>query len=986
MREEMMSVDSVRACSAREMALCLLSAVSLSAGHALAVDTPPNPSVYFPSMGRVAALKAPPIDTPPTIGPDARRLLNRFPGVHPMSWRGNIIGFYGSPMTHGDSPKAAAETFIKDHGKAFGAGWLQLEPTWDIPLHDGRFHVFHYNQILAGLPVEFGRFTVVVRTDPQNPLGDLDNRVVQGKGRLASIPVGGFKPDLVTGATAVDIAKTLKGFTDLTTWSDAKQVVYFGEGDMDAWITPIRAWKITGELPGQPRKYSFFIDSATGEVVFIRGEVFFADVTGTVQANITPGGGCIAPGNPPTLRPLSDINVTSGATSALTDPLGAYTLSLAGAGPVNVSTTVGSGNWAQVFSPQEPTTPILNQTISALLPGSASFVLNTALTDFPTAQANGFFYQTLTHNYLKALEPAWTGIDFALPVNVNLNNSGGITSCNAFYNGASTNFFVNAGGCNNTAGGSVVSHEYGHHIVNQLGLAQGAFGEGFGDTMSMMIFDDPVIGRDFTTTGGVVRTPDTANTQYPCSGTEVHFCGQILAGSLWEIRKAYVNFFGPVDGLALVRQEHADWAMITSGGVGTASANPQTAIDWLTVDDNNGDINDGTPNYTRLASAYAMHSIPVPPILPLIFKFPDGLPESVRPGVASAIRVRIQAITATPNPSTAKLFYREGSSGAFAQASLTPTTGDEYRAVIPTTSCARVEYYFSVQDTVGATYLSPSNAPAGAYAIIATDGSAWSTVVADTFESGGAGWTPSESPSGTAAVTGQWTLGDPNGTAAQPEDDHTAAGLNCWFTGQAAAGATVGTNDVDSGSVTLTSPAFDLSGAADGRIGFWLWYNNFAGSAPDADLFTTQVSSDNGTTWVTADVVGPVTSVNFPGWQHREFRLLQVPGIAPSAQVRVRFIAEDAGSGSIVEAAVDDLLVERASCNLCLADLDDGSNIGTPDGGVDIADLLFFIARFELGDIAADLDNDGDPAQSQPDGGVDINDLLFFLSRFETGC
>ena len=33
----------------------------------------------------------------------------------------------------------------------------------------------------------------------------------------------------------------------------------------------------------------------------------------------------------------------------------------------------------------------------------------------------------------------------------------------------------------------------------------------------------------------------------------------------------------------------------------------------------------------------------------------------------------------------------------------------------------------------------------------------------------------------------------------------------------------------------------------------------------------------------------------------------------------------------------------------------------------------------------ADLDNDGDPAQALPDGGVDINDLLFFLARFEIG-
>lgn len=33
-----------------------------------------------------------------------------------------------------------------------------------------------------------------------------------------------------------------------------------------------------------------------------------------------------------------------------------------------------------------------------------------------------------------------------------------------------------------------------------------------------------------------------------------------------------------------------------------------------------------------------------------------------------------------------------------------------------------------------------------------------------------------------------------------------------------------------------------------------------------------------------------------------------------------------------------------------------------------------------------DLDSDGDPATGTPDGAVTIEDLLFFLARFELGC
>ncbi len=70
--------------------------------------------------------------------------------------------------------------------------------------------------------------------------------------------------------------------------------------------------------------------------------------------------------------------------------------------------------------------------------------------------------------------------------------------------------------------------------------------------------------------------------------------------------------------------------------------------------------------------------------------------------------------------------------------------------------------------------------------------------------------------------------------------------------------------------------------------------------------------------------------------------------------------------------------------NVCPADLDDGSGTGTPDAGVDINDLLYFLVQFEAGSEDADLDNGS--GTGTPDGGVDINDLLYFLLRFEGGC
>lgn len=68
----------------------------------------------------------------------------------------------------------------------------------------------------------------------------------------------------------------------------------------------------------------------------------------------------------------------------------------------------------------------------------------------------------------------------------------------------------------------------------------------------------------------------------------------------------------------------------------------------------------------------------------------------------------------------------------------------------------------------------------------------------------------------------------------------------------------------------------------------------------------------------------------------------------------------------------------------CVADFDDGSGTGNPDGGVTIEDLIYYLGIFDQGLICADVD-DGS-GTGNPDGGVTIEDLLYFLTRFDLGC
>ncbi len=927
----------------------------------------------------------------------AQNLVLRHPGARVQSLYGRPYRIDGVPMTRGATPEASARLFLAQHGPALGVEGLDLVQTSAHSLGQGRFMAYGYGQFLDGLPVERGHVTVVVRThiDATDPS---HNSVVLVKSRLAAEPAGGFAPDTVDSVEAVLSVKNAAEYSDLVRFTAPEMVVYDGRGDQDGWMTPVRAWKFEGEQPDlrRHRRFEFFVDAGTGAIVGVRSLLHFqGTVSGTVQGFISTGNRADSAANPPVQLPILGLRATASGVTDVTDAAGQYDLALGVAGPVNVDVDLAgvgatvAGPWVRIAD-SVTGTPILTATQSSPVPGTANLVINAAPTQFQTAMANAFHYQSLTHDYILALAPTFTVIDSQLPANVNFITSAGITYCNAYYSaGTSTNFFQLGGGCNNTAYASVISHEYGHHIVQNLpgNPPQGAFGEGFSDTMSMLMYDDAIIGRDFRTNGGVVRTPDTANVLYPCAtgqcaGLASHCCGQLIGGAVWEVRKAFGTAYGQAPGLTIVRQLHADWAMITEGpepGVTANSAWLGTAEDWVAMDDNDGNVLNGSPNYALLRSAFAQHNINLPEIVPASITFPTGLPGLIAPGTPEDIDFVAIAGSSLPAPGTGKLFYRTSPGGTFQQASVVQTSPNNYTGTIPG-SCGEVEYYFSVDLQGGGTVLSPSAAPATLYSLFA--GTAGAAVFSDDFEID-RGWVVT---AGTPAATlGLWTRGDPLGTAAQPEDDHTAAGTLCFFTGQGTVGGAVGEADVDGGQTILNSPLINLAGYPSAQVEYWAWYDNTRGASPAADVFTVQASSNGTSNWVTIDTLGPSTN-NAGGWTNRVVSLASFPTLALTSTMRFRFIAEDAGSGSIVEAALDDFSVRPIECSTppCVADVDNGSGTGTPDGGVDISDLLYYLTLFDAGNIAADLDNGS--GTGTPDGGVDISDLLYFLVRFDLGC
>ncbi|HEY6572189.1 MAG TPA: FlgD immunoglobulin-like domain containing protein, partial [Candidatus Eisenbacteria bacterium] len=123
----------------------------------------------------------------------------------------------------------------------------------------------------------------------------------------------------------------------------------------------------------------------------------------------------------------------------------------------------------------------------------------------------------------------------------------------------------------------------------------------------------------------------------------------------------------------------------------------------------------------------------------------------------------------------------------------------------------------------------------------------------------------------------------------------------CFVTGNGSTGA-IGEADVDNGKTTLTSPVLNLSGVVDPRVVYWRWYSNNAGSGAGEDPFITLLSNDGGASWTAADSL--FDTRNF--WERVEIRVTDhfpAPG-----NFRIRFVAQDLGTGSVVEAAIDDLM------------------------------------------------------------------------------
>ena len=892
--------------------------------------------------------------------PTRVRAMTDFKSVHNASHfakhaNDSIARVYGRAFSHGDTAQQSTQRFIDQHSDMWGIDGADLLPEGPF---EGRQHTLpigylpetdsykftgtYFTQTLGGFPVFRSKLVLLTRNEPGNPL-------VLASAQLHDL--SDFQIDQQLAALPVDeqpINRSAKlAFNNTAFVTNApERVIYAGTASNPhaPTLADVAEISVNGF-----EKYLIVTDVATGEILYSESLIHTIDISGNASAIASDGPGADVCEDE-ILQPLPYLSVgVQGGNSVFADANGDFTIPNAGSGSVNVNATL-DGRWFDVadFS----SNPVESISINTTPPGPVNFIFNQSnASQFSRAQVNSYIEANRVRDMAIGANPSYPTLNNPnFPIRVN--QSGGLCPGNAWYDGSSINFCTSGSQFPNTAWSSVVHHEYGHHLVNAGGSGQGQYGEGMGDVMSTIILDDPRLGVGFFgSCNGSLRSALNQR-DFPCSGG-IHDCGQLISGCVWDTRNELINT-EPDDYLDILGFLAINAILVHSGDLIT----PQITIDWLTLDDDDSDIGNGTPHYTEIDTGFSQHNMDAPP-LTLVDINPVGLPDFVDPNGSTTITAEFTDVAGTLDPSSPTLMADTGS--GFQPVPMSNTGGNTYAANIPASNCGDQVHFFITANDLNSGL--PQNEPADAPGAFFSTVSAFEAPVVafdDDFESN-QGWSVSGN-----ATAGDWERAIPTGAGQRGEPANDFDGSSrLYITDTGAPGAD---NDVDGGSTILTSPVMDATGNA--IITYARWYDNSVGASPNADTFVVEVSDDNGSTWTNLETVGPGGPEAGGGWFNPTFDLSTISGFTLNDQFRIRFIASDLGAGSVVEAAVDAVNLQVVNCSACPADLNG-------DGELDFFDVSDFINAFNAGEPTGDFNGDGD---------LDFFDISDFINAFNAGC
>ncbi len=403
------------------------------------------------------------------------------------------------------------------------------------------------------------------------------------------------------------------------------------------------AYRFVLEVAGEPGRWVGKVDAVTGEVLALYDAMRYAQARGGIYPRSSDGAGDDGLEQPDFPMPYADVAI--GATPGTANDMGVFACTGAGA----TATTTLAGPYARIADAcgavSESTTCDSDIDLGTGPEGQTNCAVPPGGSPGDTHPARSAYYQvTRLNERVRHWLPGNSWLQGQVEIDTNVN-----ATCNASW-GGTLNMYRNGNGCANTAElAGVLTHEWGHGLDQNDGGGYDDPTEGYADVVALFATHLSCGGRGFDLSGGncggygdtclnctgvrdddwdqrqahTPATPSGFAATYcgsgdgPC-GKEQHCEGYIVGETMWDlaVRDLPAAGLDPTTSWQLAEKLFFK-SRQGSGGNAYNCALPSSdgcnAGSWFNdlraVDDDDGDLANGTPHAAAIFAAFARHDI-----------------------------------------------------------------------------------------------------------------------------------------------------------------------------------------------------------------------------------------------------------------------------------------------------------------------------------------------------------------------------------------
>jgi len=413
------------------------------------------------------------------------------------------------------------------------------------------------------------------------------------------------------------------------------------QGAVGAGLAYALTYRFALTVPGEPGTWVGKVDATTGRVVALNDDNRYAQAKGGVYPvsddQLCPDG-CEQPNYP---MPYADVTING--TPQTAGDMGLFDCSPAG----GTAVTHLAGPYVKVADVCGQVTESITCDTDLDLRSSTGIDCAVPAGSSPGnthSARTGFYHLNRVAERGRTWLPSNTWLQQQLTDNIDLDQT-----CNAYWNGASVNFFKSGGGCNNTGEiAGVFLHEWGHGLDENDGGGYDDPTEAYADINALLSTHVSCVGRGFFQSGNCsgygdaclnctgIRdqdwnmhashtpatpqgfvTSDCGSGDSPC-GREQHCETYVSAEAIFDFATRDLTSAG-LDLNTAWELTNKLWYESRQGSGGNAyncslpSSDGCGAGSWFTkmrnIDDDDGNLANGTPHAAAIFAAFNRHNI-----------------------------------------------------------------------------------------------------------------------------------------------------------------------------------------------------------------------------------------------------------------------------------------------------------------------------------------------------------------------------------------